>query len=55
MEIQYFMARLVFPQSGLYVITRDTADHRGELVKEVAAALRGGAAVIQYRAKRPLG
>lgn len=54
MEKQYLMAGLVFPQSGLYVITRDTADHRGELVKEVAAALRGGAAVIQYRAKRPL-
>ncbi|MEI6354780.1 MAG: thiamine phosphate synthase [Methylococcus sp.] len=42
-----------FPRRGLYAITRDPKMHRASLVEEVALAIRGGAAVIQYRAKRP--
>ena len=42
-----------FPVRGLYVITREHADSRDALLTEVAAAIRGGAAVVQYRAKSP--
>lgn len=35
---------------GLYAITRET-DHSSRLLREVEAALRGGAAVVQYRDK----
>lgn len=45
---------LKFPVQGLYAITRDLEGDRASLVDEVAKAVRGGAAVIQYRAKRPL-
>lgn len=47
------MPCLELPQQGLYVITRDSPDRRDSLSSEVAAAIRGGAAVIQYRAKQP--
>lgn len=40
-----------FPDRGLYVITRDLEEKRDSLIDEVEAAIRGGAAVVQYRAK----
>ena len=40
-----------FPKRGLYVITRDPIQGRASLVEEVRAALKGGAGVVQYRAK----
>lgn len=43
---------LSFPNQGLYVITRDIEGERVPLLDEVEAALRGGAAVLQYRAKK---
>ena len=42
-----------FPVRGLYVITREHADSRDAVLTEVAAAIRGGATVVQYRAKTP--
>ena len=42
-----------FPVQGLYVITRETEDSLDDWLAEVAAAIRGGAAVVQYRAKFP--
>lgn len=42
---------LPFPAQGLYVITRDLRSERSTLIDEVEAAIRGGAAVLQYRAK----
>ena len=42
---------LPFPPQGLYVITRDPQCERANLLEEVKAAVRGGAAVVQYRAK----
>ena len=42
-----------FPDSGLYVITRDSVGQRSSLIDEVASAIRGGAVVVQYRAKQP--
>lgn len=48
------MTRLRFPRQGLYVITPDPpADRREDMLGKVAAAIRGGAAVVQYRAKYP--
>lgn len=47
-----------FPRQGLYAITRDGYGSAEALAEAVAAAIRGGAGVIQYRAKRasdPLG
>lgn len=41
-----------FPTRGLYVITRDPPEGRSSLIDEVQAAIRGGAAVVQYRAKQ---
>lgn len=41
-----------FPPRGLYVITRDPAEGRSSLIDEVKAAIRGGAVVVQYRAKQ---
>ncbi len=43
-----------FPKRGLYVITQ--CDHKSPdvVVNEVEAAIRGGAAVVQYRDKHPL-
>jgi len=43
--------RLPFPRSGLYVITREAYPDGRALAEAVAAAVRGGAAVVQYRAK----
>lgn len=40
-----------FPCRGLYAITREGYPDTAGLVEAVAAAIRGGAAVIQYRAK----
>ena len=40
-----------FPSQGLYVITRDPKGDRTPLLTEVKAAIRGGAVVVQYRAK----
>jgi thiamine-phosphate pyrophosphorylase len=40
-----------FPEHGLYVITRDPSEMRLNILDEVNAAIRGGAAVVQYRAK----
>lgn len=48
------MPRYKLPPCGLYVITPDPpSDQRIGLVARVAAAIRGGAAVVQYRAKQP--
>jgi thiamine-phosphate pyrophosphorylase len=43
-----------FPQTGLYAITQ--TDHKSidTVIGEVAAAIRGGAAVVQYRDKNPI-
>jgi thiamine-phosphate pyrophosphorylase len=40
-----------FPVSGLYAITAENHASPQELAKKVSAALKGGAKVIQYRAK----
>ncbi|HYE34458.1 thiamine phosphate synthase [Methylocaldum sp.] len=50
--------RLPFPRSGLYAITREAYPNEQTLAEAVAGAVRGGAAVVQYRAKAardPLG
>lgn len=43
-----------FPRTGLYAITQ--TDHKtiDMILEEVAAAIRGGAAVVQYRDKNPI-
>lgn len=43
-----------FPQRGLYAITQTEGKTIDQVVAEVDAALRGGAAVIQYRDKNPI-
>ncbi|QSA95503.1 thiamine phosphate synthase [Methylococcus sp. EFPC2] len=43
----------IFPTRGLYAITADKHNTPEELVASVRDALRGGAAVIQYRVKTP--
>ncbi len=43
-----------FPRRGLYAITQPDGKSITEGVDEVDAALRGGAAVVQYRDKNPL-
>jgi thiamine-phosphate pyrophosphorylase len=45
------MSRLPFPTRGLYAITREGYPDAAALAEAVAAAIRGGAAVAQYRAK----
>lgn len=42
-----------FPARGLYAITRTGNKSGDTLINEVEAALRGGAAVVQYRDKNP--
>jgi len=43
-----------FPTNGLYAITQ-TANKSGDtIISEVAAAIKGGAAVVQYRDKNPV-
>lgn len=41
----------LFPGRGLYVITRDTTEARFRIGDEIRAAIKGGANVVQYRAK----
>ena len=48
------MSAQTFPRQGLYVITRESPGPLQALLDEVAAAIRGGAGVVQYRAKQPL-
>lgn len=43
-----------FPKRGLYAITQTDNKSPDHVVREVEAALRGGAVVIQYRDKNPL-
>ncbi|MDX8126311.1 MULTISPECIES: thiamine phosphate synthase [Methylomonas] len=43
-----------FPHEGLYAITQPENKTIAQIVKDVEAALRGGASVIQYRDKNPL-
>lgn len=43
-----------FPRKGLYAITQPDGKSIAQVVADVEAALRGGAAVIQYRDKNPL-
>lgn len=45
------MSRLPFPVRGLYAITREGYPSPAALAEVVTAAIRGGAAVVQYRAK----
>ncbi len=47
-------ACMKFPASGLYAITQ-TANKSGDtVINEVAAAIKGGAVVVQYRDKNPI-
>lgn len=43
-----------FPQRGLYAITQTEGKNPDQIVAEVEAALKGGAAVLQYRDKNPI-
>lgn len=43
-----------FPASGLYAITQTENKSADTILSEVAAAIRGGAGVVQYRDKNPL-
>jgi len=43
-----------FPASGLYAITQTDNKAGDAIINEVAAAIKGGAAVVQYRDKNPL-
>jgi thiamine-phosphate pyrophosphorylase len=43
-----------FPRSGLYAITQTEHKSCQQVIAEVAAAIKGGAVVIQYRDKNPL-
>lgn len=43
-----------FPSSGLYAITQTEGKSPDRIFADVAAALRGGAVVVQYRDKTPL-
>lgn len=42
-----------FPTHGLYAVTQTDGKSAEAVVAEVAAALRGGAALVQYRDKNP--
>ena len=42
-----------FPSTGLYAITQTAGKSFNEVVVNVSAAIKGGAAVIQYRDKNP--
>jgi thiamine-phosphate pyrophosphorylase len=45
---------MIFPVRGLYAITQ-TVDKSGDtIINEVAAAIRGGAVIVQYRDKNPI-
>ncbi|MGZ8182140.1 MAG: thiamine phosphate synthase [Methylobacter sp.] len=43
-----------FPTSGLYAITQTDNKPGDTIINEVAAALKGGAVVVQYRDKNPV-
>lgn len=43
-----------FPSSGLYAITQTENKSLEQVLAEVAAAIKGGAVVIQYRDKNPV-
>lgn len=43
-----------FPKRGLYAITQTDGKSPDTIILEVAAALKGGAAVVQYRDKNPV-
>ena len=43
-----------FPTSGLYAITQTENKSCETIINEVAAAIKGGAAIIQYRDKNPI-
>ncbi len=45
---------MTFPNSGLYVITQTTGKSPDTIINEVAAAIKGGAVVVQYRDKNPV-
>ena len=45
---------MTFPSSGLYVITQTTNKSPDTIINEVAAAIKGGAVVVQYRDKNPV-
>jgi thiamine-phosphate pyrophosphorylase len=42
------------PNRGLYAITQTTDKTNDTVVNEVAAAIRGGAVIVQYRDKNPI-
>ena len=44
---------MMFPTMGLYAITQTENKCGEQVIAEVAAAIRGGAVVIQYRDKKP--
>ncbi|MDO9268477.1 MAG: thiamine phosphate synthase [Methylobacter sp.] len=43
-----------FPASGLYAITQTENKSGDIIINEVAAAIKGGAVIVQYRDKNPL-
>lgn len=43
-----------FPRSGLYAITQTENKSTQQIISDVAAAIKGGATVIQYRDKNPV-
>jgi len=45
---------MTFPTRGLYAITQTEGKLPDQVIKEVSAALKGGACVIQYRDKNPI-
>jgi thiamine-phosphate pyrophosphorylase len=45
------MNRSHFPRRGLYAVTREGYPNAAALAEAVAAAIRGGAVAVQYRAK----
>jgi len=47
-------ARMKFPASGLYAITQTANKSADTIINEVAAAIKGGAVIVQYRDKNPL-
>ena len=49
--LEVCLVMFTFPFSGLYAITAETHSTPEQLAQAVKAALRGGAKVIQYRAK----
>lgn len=43
-----------FPANGLYAITQTANKSPDTIINEVAAAIKGGAVIVQYRDKNPL-